>query len=201
MGNGAQPSPEPRAPSPESRAATSGFTLDASPGGCATGECLPDIRAANGAAEPIPEAPPAPAPALSRALDNPSAPIGERWKAALESVKKVNPRLADSLSDMAAALGPDRRAVVCRELTKLYEEVRRGSLAELAEWAEAGVRGEIVVVVAGAPARDADPETALKQVLALVADGMRLKDAAAEVAEATGLGRRDLYQAALERRR
>ena len=73
--------------------------------------------------------------------------------------------------------------------------------ADLAEWAEAGVRGEIVVVVAGAPARDADPETALKQVLALVADGMRLKDAAAEVAEATGLGRRDLYQAALERRR
>ena len=110
-------------------------------------------------------------------------------------------RLADSLSDMTAALGPERRAVVCRELTKLYEEVRRGSLAELAEWAAAGVRGEIVVVVAGAPARDADPETALEQVLALVADGMRLKDAAAEVAEATGLGRRDLYQAALASRR
>ncbi|WP_348788317.1 16S rRNA (cytidine(1402)-2'-O)-methyltransferase [Leifsonia sp. NPDC080035] len=110
-------------------------------------------------------------------------------------------RLADSLADLAAVFGADRRAVVCRELTKLFEEVRRGTLAELAEWAAPGVRGEIVVVVAGAPARDADPEAALAQVLALVADGMRLKDAAAEVAEATGLGKRDLYQAALASRR
>lgn len=109
-------------------------------------------------------------------------------------------RLAASLADMAAVFGPDRRAVVCRELTKLYEEVRRATLAELADWAADGVRGEIAVVVAGAPARDADPETALDQVLALVADGVRLKDAAAEVAEATGLSRRDLYQGALARR-
>lgn len=109
-------------------------------------------------------------------------------------------RLAASLSDIAAVLGDDRRAVVCRELTKLYEEVRRGTAAELAAWAEAGVRGEIVVVVAGAPARAVDPEAAVEQVLALVASGTRLKDAAAEVAEATGLGRRDLYQAALARR-
>lgn len=109
-------------------------------------------------------------------------------------------RLAASLSDIAAVLGDDRRAVVCRELTKLYEEVRRGTAAELAAWAEEGVRGEIVVVVAGAPARAVDPEAAVEQVLALVASGTRLKDAAAEVAEATGLGRRDLYQAALARR-
>lgn len=109
-------------------------------------------------------------------------------------------RLAASLGDIAAVLGDDRRVVVCRELTKLYEEVRRGTAAELAAWAADGVRGEIVVVVAGAPARAADPETALEQVLSLVASGTRLKDAAAEVAEATGLGKRDLYQAALERR-
>lgn len=109
-------------------------------------------------------------------------------------------RLAASLGDIAAAFGADRRVVVCRELTKLYEEVRRGTASELADWAGQGVRGEICVVVAGADVRDADPAHALAQVLALVADGMRLKDAAAEVAEATGLGKRDLYQAALAAR-
>jgi len=109
-------------------------------------------------------------------------------------------RLAASLADIAAVFGDDRRAVVCRELTKLYEEVRRGTAAELAEWAAEGVRGEIVIVVAGAPGRAADPVAAVEQVLALVAGGTRLKDAAAEVAEATGLGKRDLYQAALAKR-
>ena len=109
-------------------------------------------------------------------------------------------RIAASLADIAADFGDDRRVAVCRELTKLYEEVRRGGAAELAAWAADGVRGEIVVVVAGAPARAADPETALEQVLALVAAGTRLKDAAAEVADATGLGKRALYQAALARR-
>lgn len=109
-------------------------------------------------------------------------------------------RIAASLADIAAVFGDDRRVAVCRELTKLYEEVRRGGAAELAAWAADGVRGEIVVVVAGAPARAADPETALEQVLALVAAGTRLKDAAAEVADATGLGKRALYQAALARR-
>lgn len=109
-------------------------------------------------------------------------------------------RLAASLADIATALGADRRVVVCRELTKLYEEVRRGTAEELAAWAAEGVRGEIVVVVAGAPPRVADPEAAVQQVLALVAAGSRLKEAAAEVADATGLGKRDLYQAALARR-
>ena len=109
-------------------------------------------------------------------------------------------RLAASLADIAAVFGDDRRAVVCRELTKLYEEVRRGTASELATWAAEGVRGEIVIVVAGAPVRAADPQVAVEQVLALVSGGTRLKDAAAEVAEATGLGKRDLYQAALARR-
>lgn len=58
-------------------------------------------------------------------------------------------RLAQTLADAAAVLGPDRRAAVCRELTKTYEEVKRGPLAELAEWAAGGVKGEITVVVAG----------------------------------------------------
>ncbi|MGN7798235.1 16S rRNA (cytidine(1402)-2'-O)-methyltransferase [Leifsonia sp. 22587] len=109
-------------------------------------------------------------------------------------------RLASSLADLAAVFGDDRRVAVCRELTKLYEEVKRGTAAELAAWAAEGVRGEIVIVVGGAPARAADPETAVAQVLALVAAGTRLKDAAAEVADATGLGKRDLYQAALAAR-
>lgn len=59
-------------------------------------------------------------------------------------------RLAATLDDMATAFGADRRAAVCRELTKLFEEVRRGGAAELAAWAAEGVKGEIVVVVEGA---------------------------------------------------
>src|SRR4051794_40851897 len=59
-------------------------------------------------------------------------------------------RLADTLADMAAVLGPQRRGVVCRELTKTHEEIRRGGLAELATWAAEGVRGEVTVVVEGA---------------------------------------------------
>ncbi|UXW84915.1 16S rRNA (cytidine(1402)-2'-O)-methyltransferase [Microbacterium azadirachtae] len=109
-------------------------------------------------------------------------------------------RLAATLGDMAAVFGDDRRAAVCRELTKLYEEVRRGGAAELAAWAEHGVKGEIVVVVEGAAPREVSAEDALAQVQALVASGVRLKEACAEVAAATGLGSRDLYQAALAAR-
>lgn len=109
-------------------------------------------------------------------------------------------RLADSLTDMARVFGAERRVVVARELTKLHEEVRRGSAAELAAWAASGVKGEICIVVEGAiPATATLPE-GIDQVVALVASGTRLKDAAAEVAEATGLGRRDLYQGALAAR-
>ncbi|KJL49182.1 Ribosomal RNA small subunit methyltransferase I [Microbacterium hydrocarbonoxydans] len=109
-------------------------------------------------------------------------------------------RLAASLADMGAAFGDERRIAVCRELTKFYEEVRRGDAAELAAWAADGVKGEIVVVVEGAPARAASAEDALSQVQALVASGIRLKEAAAEVAGLTGLSSRDLYQAALAAR-
>lgn len=109
-------------------------------------------------------------------------------------------RIADTLTAMAVAFGDDRAAAVCRELTKLHEEVKRGPLADLADWAAAGVRGEIVVVVAGAPVRAASPDDALAEVQSLVAGGMRLKDAAAEVAGLTGLRSRELYQAALAAR-
>lgn len=109
-------------------------------------------------------------------------------------------RLAESLADVAATMGDDRRVAVCRELTKLYEEVRRGTAAEVAAWAAEGVRGEICVVVEGAPERVVDLASGLVQVQALVADGARLKEATADVAEATGLSRRELYQAALAAR-
>jgi 16S rRNA (cytidine1402-2'-O)-methyltransferase len=109
-------------------------------------------------------------------------------------------RLAESLADLATAFGAGRRVAVARELTKLHEEVRRGTAGELAEWAASGVRGEICIVVAGAEPATASLEEGIGQVLALVEAGNRLKDAASEVAEATGLGRRDLYQGALAAR-
>jgi 16S rRNA (cytidine1402-2'-O)-methyltransferase len=106
-------------------------------------------------------------------------------------------RLAESLKAIAHAFGA-RRVAVCRELTKLHEEVRRGIAEELVEWAE-GARGEIVIVVAGAPARVVDLETAVQEVLLLTATES-LKDACASVAARTGLSRRTLYEAALRAR-
>lgn len=108
-------------------------------------------------------------------------------------------RLAVFLADAEAALGADRRAVVCRELTKTYEEVRRGTLAELRGWAEGEVRGELTVVVEGAQV-SGDPEGALAAVQAAVASGQRLSEAVAEVAVAHGVPRRQLYDAALKSR-
>jgi 16S rRNA (cytidine1402-2'-O)-methyltransferase len=110
-------------------------------------------------------------------------------------------RLAVTLAAMAEAFGPDRPAAVCRELTKTYEEVRRGGLVDLAQWAAEGVKGEITVVVGGASAEVIDSETAVAAVQARVAGGERLRDVCAEVAAATGLSRNDLYNAALAARR
>lgn len=109
-------------------------------------------------------------------------------------------RVADTLADAASVLGGDRRAAVCRELTKTYEQVRRGGLAELAVWAAGGVRGEITVVIAGAEPRSADPADLVAEVLARVAAGERLKDACAAMAAETGASKRELYQAALAAR-
>ncbi|MGO1545119.1 MAG: 16S rRNA (cytidine(1402)-2'-O)-methyltransferase [Gulosibacter sp.] len=105
-------------------------------------------------------------------------------------------RIAATLEALAAAF-PERAVVVCRELTKLHEETVRGTASELAEWAAAGVRGEIVLLIAGAAPAAVDEDAALARVLELRAKGMRLKDAAAEVAGETGLSKRDLYEAAL----
>lgn len=109
-------------------------------------------------------------------------------------------RLGDSLADLATALGADRRVVVCRELTKLHEEVVRGTAAELAARFADGARGEICIVVEGAAPATSDLPTGIAQVLALVAGGLRLKEAASEVAEQTGLSKRDLYEGSLAAR-
>jgi 16S rRNA (cytidine1402-2'-O)-methyltransferase len=111
-------------------------------------------------------------------------------------------RLADCLRDAVDQLGPARRAVVCRELTKTHEEIVRGALAELADWAVDGVLGEITVVLAGATPR-ADLPALVAEVRALVDDGMRVKDACAQVVAAHpgAPSRRELYDAVLRSRR
>lgn len=110
-------------------------------------------------------------------------------------------RLAETLADAVDVLGAERRAVVCRELTKTHEEVARGSLAELAEWAADGVLGEITVVLAGAVVR-ADLDALVVEVNKLVDDGVRVKDACAEVVAANpgSPSRRELYDAVLRSR-
>ncbi|WP_281032239.1 16S rRNA (cytidine(1402)-2'-O)-methyltransferase [Nocardia paucivorans] len=110
-------------------------------------------------------------------------------------------RLAECLADAVAILGPERRAAVCRELTKTYEEVVRGTVAELAEWAVDGARGEITVVLEGARRAAADPADLVAQVEERAAAGLRLKDASAEIAEISGVSRRELYDAVLAARR
>jgi 16S rRNA (cytidine1402-2'-O)-methyltransferase len=107
-------------------------------------------------------------------------------------------RIGATLTLAAEVLGADRRAAVCRELTKTYEEVRRGGLGELAEWARDGVRGEITVVLAGAsPDREVDLDALAERVRGLADGGMRLKDAAAQVAAEAGVSKKTLYDAAI----
>lgn len=110
-------------------------------------------------------------------------------------------RLAACLRDAVEELGGERAAAVCRELTKVHEEVVRGSLAELATWAADGVLGEITVVLAGAVPR-ADLPSLVADVEQLVAGGARVKDACGEVAAAhPGVRSRQLYDAVLRSRR
>jgi 16S rRNA (cytidine1402-2'-O)-methyltransferase len=110
-------------------------------------------------------------------------------------------RLPACLKDAVDQLGPGRRAAVCRELTKVHEEVVRGSLGELAAWAADGVLGEITVVLAGAIVR-ADLPTLVVEASALVDAGMGVKDACAQVISATpgAPSRRELYDAVLRSR-
>ncbi|WP_448611564.1 16S rRNA (cytidine(1402)-2'-O)-methyltransferase [Geodermatophilus sp. URMC 60] len=106
-------------------------------------------------------------------------------------------RLADALTDAAAAMGEGRPAAVCRELTKTHEEVRRGTLSELAAWAADGVRGEITLVVGGAPVAPASlsPSELAVEVAAEEAAGATRKDAIRAVVVRTGLPRRTVYDA------
>lgn len=106
-------------------------------------------------------------------------------------------RLQSALEAMAEAFGQERKAAVCRELTKTYEEVRRGGLGELAAWAAAGVKGEITVVVAGHVAADTEPdiESLVAEVDRRVAGGEQRKAAVADVAKEAGLPKRELYDA------
>jgi len=106
-------------------------------------------------------------------------------------------RTAESLAALAEAFGGERRGAVCRELTKTYEEVVRGPLAQLVAWAQREVRGEVTLVVEGAPAVVVDLDSAAAEVLALVAAGTRLKPAVAEIAAETGLAKNRLYEISL----
>jgi 16S rRNA (cytidine1402-2'-O)-methyltransferase len=130
-----------------------------------------------------------------------------RWLASLRDEPRTavffeSPhRLASTLADAASALGGSRQAAVCRELTKTYEEVKRGTLSSLASWAAEGVRGEITVVLSGAEPREVSVADLVGEVQSRVSAGERLKTAAAEVAEATGVSKKELYDAVLAARK
>jgi 16S rRNA (cytidine1402-2'-O)-methyltransferase len=103
-----------------------------------------------------------------------------------------------ALAAMAAAFGDDRAAAVCRELTKTHEEVRRGPLASLVEWAADGVRGEVTIVVTGAvavAAVAADPDSYRAAVADLEATGTPRKEAIVQVARLAGVPKREVYDA------
>jgi 16S rRNA (cytidine1402-2'-O)-methyltransferase len=109
-------------------------------------------------------------------------------------------RLAGDLADLAGTLGADRPAAVCRELTKLHEEVWRGTLGEAVErWAK-GARGEVTVVLGGAAAVTADLPSAIEEAERLAAAGMSPSEAARRVAAAAGVRRKDVYDAVVRRR-
>ena len=110
-------------------------------------------------------------------------------------------RLDAMIRALRDAFGADRPGAIARELTKMYEEVIRGNLGELLLWAEGEVRGEIAVVIGGAPA--GEPARAVDhvaQVQQLVSEGLRLKEAVAAVAETERVSKRELYAAVLEAR-
>lgn len=106
-------------------------------------------------------------------------------------------RLAATLADMAEAFAADRPAAVCRELTKTYEEVRRGTLADLAAWSQGDVRGEITVVVAGAPdaVSAVEPQDLAREVFAREGAGEERKAAIAAVATAHAVPKRTVFDA------
>ncbi len=118
------------------------------------------------------------------------------------TVLLVSPHRAHAdLVDLAAACGADRAAVLCRELTKRHEDVRRGGLGELADAVADGVRGELTLVVAGVAATGAGEvtdEDLVARVRELVATGVSRKEAITDVARGSGVAKRRVYQAVLD---
>jgi 16S rRNA (cytidine1402-2'-O)-methyltransferase len=110
-------------------------------------------------------------------------------------------RLSEFLADARTAFGDERPGSISRELTKTYEETRRGGLAELAAWADGGVRGEITVVIAGAAAPELSVTDAVEVVVERIAGGEPLSAAVAAVASDAGVPRKALYAAALAARK
>jgi 16S rRNA (cytidine1402-2'-O)-methyltransferase len=110
-------------------------------------------------------------------------------------------RILESLEDAASVLGPERQASVSRELTKKFEHTQRGTFPELVEWAKSEPKGEMVLVIAGAQLAEVKSEDLVQQVLALIEDGIGLKQAVAEIAGAAGAGKSELYQSVLEARK
>jgi 16S rRNA (cytidine1402-2'-O)-methyltransferase len=110
-------------------------------------------------------------------------------------------RILESLEDAASVFGEARQASVSRELTKKFEHTERGTFPELIEWAKGEPKGEMVLVIAGAEVVEAKSEDLVEQVLALIEDGIGLKQAVAEIAGAAGAGKSELYQSVLEARK
>lgn len=106
-------------------------------------------------------------------------------------------RITESLVDAASIFGPERKASVSRELTKKFEETKRGTLAELIEWAK-GQKGEMVLVIAGVQARTWNMDELVEQVVALRAQGLGLKQASGTVAKEHGVSSSELYALALK---
>mgnify|MGYP003334630874 CR=1 FL=1 len=113
-------------------------------------------------------------------------------------------RTKETLDAMRDVFGSGRRIAVCRELTKTYEEIVRGTLADAVDWAEREILGEITIVLAGRDAAEAatlTPETYVREVEARVAAGADRKEAVSEVAKALGVPRRDVYDAVVAAKR
>jgi len=110
-------------------------------------------------------------------------------------------RILEALESALAVLGPERQATVSRELTKKFEQTVRGSLGELVDWAKTEPKGEMVLVLAGAPATEHQAIDVVDQVLQLVEAGSPLKPAVAEVAQAAGVSKSELYDLVLRERK
>jgi 16S rRNA (cytidine1402-2'-O)-methyltransferase len=109
-------------------------------------------------------------------------------------------RIADSLKTASEVFGSDRRASVSRELTKKFEETKRGSLEELSEWAKSDPKGEMVLVIEGNEIKPKSPEEVVAEVLELSEEGLGLKLAVAEVAQRHNVSKSELYRLSLLKR-